>query len=123
MAQYSNSIKKKLCEMICTENKSTIKTARAYNVPLKTLEKWITAYNKNNHCFDENAITNDFHLIADSPINDNFLHNYDDLSDKQLKDLLMKKDIEICRLKKNYQVSKDTSGKKVFVTFLKKNTK
>lgn len=123
MAQYSNSIKKKLCEMICVKHKSTIKTAKAYDIPLKTLEKWITAYYKDNHCFDEELVTNDFHLISDSPINDTYQQNYDDLSNKQLKDLLMKKDIEICRLKKNYQVRKDSSGKKVFVTFLKKNTK
>ena len=52
MAQYSNSIKKKLAQLICVDGKSTIKTARDYNVPLKTLEKWITAYNKDNRCFD-----------------------------------------------------------------------
>ena len=30
--------------------------AREFNVPLKTVEKWITAYNKDNHCFDEENI-------------------------------------------------------------------
>ena len=49
---YNTELKKKLCELICLHNASTIKTAEEYNVPLKTLEKWITAYNKNNHCFD-----------------------------------------------------------------------
>lgn len=125
MSQYSNSIKKKLCEMICLQHKSTIKTAKAYDVPLKTLEKWITAYNKNNHYFDEEILIDDFHLIKDFPYdnNNNVSLNYNDLEKEELMDLLMKKDIEITRLKKNYQVIKNGTGKKVFVTFFKKNTK
>ena len=49
---YSTNIKKKLCEDICIHNASTIKTAKNYNIPLKTLEKWITAFNKDSHCFN-----------------------------------------------------------------------
>lgn len=45
-SQYKISLKKKLCEDICINGKSTIKTAKEYGVPLKTLEKWITAFNK-----------------------------------------------------------------------------
>lgn len=123
MPQYSNSLKKKLCERICLHGKSTIKTSRDFNVPLKTLEKWITAYNKNKHLFDEEPVSNDFHLISDSPINTNNYLNYDDLSNEELKTILMKKDIEIARLKKNYQVLNDGTEKKVFITFSKKNTK
>lgn len=123
MTQYKNSIKKKLCELICLNGKSTIKTAEEFNVPLKTLEKWITSYHKNNHCFDEDIIYNDFHIISDSPINNNNDVNYDELSNDDLKTLLMKKDIEIARLKKNYQVVKDGMGQKVFITFFKKNMK
>ena len=122
MAQYSNSIKKKLAELICVDGNSTIKTARDYNVPLKTLEKWITAYNKNPHCFDEKIVYNDFHIISDSTVDDEII-NYDHLSPNELKTLLMKKDIQIARLKKNYQVTKDGLGRKVFITFFKKNTK
>lgn len=122
MPQYSNSIKKKITQLICVHGKSTIKTANEYDIPLKTLEKWITAYNKNSHCFDEEIVYNDFHIISDSTINDEII-NYDNLSDIELKTLLMKKDIEIARLKKNYQVTNDGMGKKVFITFFKKNTK
>ena len=43
---YTILLKKKLCEEICLKHASTIKTAEEYNIPLKTLEKWITAYNK-----------------------------------------------------------------------------
>jgi len=54
---YNIELKKKLCYNICINGDSTIKTAEEFNVPLKTLEKWITAYNKDEHCFDENYIS------------------------------------------------------------------
>ena len=112
-------LKKKLCEEICFNHVSTIKTAEEYNVPLKTLEKWITAFNKDNHCFDPKIeFINDFKLI-NIPKDD----CYDDLSIDELKNILMKKDIEITRLKKGYLVKEGGMGEKVFVTFSKKNTK
>ena len=116
---YSNILKKKLCEDICIHKKSTIKTAEDYAIPLKTLEKWITAYNKNPNCFDSNDLIDDFCLI--DPINSNEL--YDDMSNEELKLQLMKKDIEIARLKKGYMVEGGGTEKKVFTTFYKKNMK
>lgn len=120
---YNTELKKKLCELICLNHASTIKTAEEYNVPLKTLEKWITAYNKNPHCFDSKIeFVNDFKFINNS--NDsNSNYNYDDLSLDELKKQLMKKDIEIARLKKGYLVKEGGMEQKVFVTFSKKNTK
>lgn len=50
--QYNINLKEKICTDICINGKPTIKTAEEYNIPLKTLEKWITAFNKDNHCFD-----------------------------------------------------------------------
>ena len=50
---YNIELKKKLCYNICINGDSTIKTAEEFNVPLKTLEKWITAFNKNSHYFDK----------------------------------------------------------------------
>lgn len=117
--QYNRQLKKKLCESICIYGASTLKTANEYNIPIKTLEKWITSYNKDNHCFDPIIETsNDFSLINsfDSP-------DYNDLSIDELKNIIMKKDIEIARLKKNYTVKEGGTEKKVFVTFSKKNTK
>ena len=73
--------------------KSTIKTAEDYSIPLKTLEKWITSYNKNPNCFDFNDLIDDFRLIE--PINSSKL--YDNMSNEELKLQLMKKDIEIAR--------------------------
>ena len=57
MKKYTYEFKKKLCKMVCINHNSTCKTAKEYGVPLKTLEKWITAYNKNNHVFDDNYKT------------------------------------------------------------------
>ena len=117
---YNIELKKKLCELICLNNASTIKTAEEYNVPLKTLEKWITAFNKDSHCFDSKVeVVNDFKIINNSPSES----DYDDLSPEDFKTILMKKDIEIARLKKGYLVKEGGMGKKVFVTFSKKNTK
>ncbi len=50
---YENSLKKKIVKLIVECGAPTKRTAEGYNIPLKTLEKWITAYNKNNHCFDD----------------------------------------------------------------------
>ena len=55
--KYNNDFKSMLVNFIVNEKHSTIKTAEQFNVPLKTLEKWITAYNKNNHVFDDNYKT------------------------------------------------------------------
>lgn len=118
-AQYKNSLKKKLCIDICLNGKSTLKTAEAYSIPLKTLEKWITAFNKNNTCFDEEPEHSDFKIL-NYPVDDTI---YDDMSNEELKKLLMKKDIELARLKKNYQVITNGSGEKEFITFSKKNMK
>lgn len=94
---YTIYLKRKLCKNICLNGKSTIKTAQEYNIPLKTLEKWITAFNKDNHCFDPKLENSDFKKI-DSLISK---VSYDDMSNEELKQQLMKKDIEIARLKKD----------------------
>ncbi len=110
--QYKNILKKKLCEEICFDGKSTIRTANAYSIPLKTLEKWITAFNKSQHCFDSDAVS-DFHFVN----SDNLLPNYDDMSNEELKKQLLKKDIELARLKKGYMVKEGRMGRKEFITF------
>lgn len=117
--QYNRELKKKLCEDICINHSSTLKTADEYNIPIKTLEKWVTAFNKDNHCFDPIIETvNDFSLLNNSDFID-----YNNLSSEELKKIIMKKDIEIARLKKAYTVKGGGMEKKVFITFSKKNTK
>lgn len=51
--KYTNDFKKKTCELIIIKNNSTSKIANELNIPLKTVEKWITLYNKNRYCFDD----------------------------------------------------------------------
>ena len=46
-----------IVELIIIQGHSTSKSAEEFNVPLKTLENWITAYNKDNHCFDHDYIS------------------------------------------------------------------
>lgn len=96
-----------------------MKTANEYGIPLKTVEKWITAFNKDNHCFDPKIENVDFKFV--NSFGDN--SSYEDMSVEDLKKNLMKKDIEIARLKKGYLVKEGGMGEKVFVTFSKKNTK
>lgn len=117
--QYQKSLKKKVCEEICIEKKSTIRTAENYGVPLKTVENWITAYNRNAHCFDSEDDSNGFKILGNTSITE----AYDDFSTEELKLQLLKKDIEIARLKKGYLVKGDGQGEKEFVIFSKKNTK
>lgn len=116
---YNRELKKKLCEEICINHASTLKTANNYNIPVKTLEKWITAFNKDNHCFNPIIeVVNDFELI-------NNIENTDqsELSSEELKTIIMRKDIEIARLKKAYTVKGGGTEKKVFITISKKNMK
>lgn len=54
---YDTEFKKMAVELIKISNQSTSKTAKDLNIPLKTLEKWITAYNKNSHIFDSDYIS------------------------------------------------------------------
>lgn len=118
--KYNRELKKELCEKICINKDSTTNTANEYGIPIKTLEKWITAYNKDNHCFDPIIET-----VTDIKIINNINNtiDYNDLSNEELKHELMKKDIMIERLKKNYSVKEGGMGQKVFTTFSKKNTR
>ncbi len=54
---YSTEFKKMAAELVCISKQSTTKTAKDLNIPLKTLEKWITAYNKDNKIFDSDYIS------------------------------------------------------------------
>ena len=56
-SSYSRDFKKMLVELIVIQGHSTSKSADEFNVPLKTLENWITAYNKDNHCFDPDYVS------------------------------------------------------------------
>ena len=55
--KYDNNFKSMIVNLICIEKHSTINTALNFNIPLKTVEKWITAFNKDNHCFDQDYLS------------------------------------------------------------------
>lgn len=50
--KYSNQFRKMICQKICEEKKSTSKTAKYFNVSVKTVEKWVTAFHQDSTCFD-----------------------------------------------------------------------
>lgn len=50
--KYEKSFKSMVVDLIVNKKHPTLKTAQQFDIPLKTLEKWITAYNKDNRCFD-----------------------------------------------------------------------
>lgn len=80
--KYNSELKKELCEKICLNKISTIKTANEYNIPIKTLEKWINVYNKDNHCFDPIIET-----VTDIRIINN-INNSIDYNDLSLNNLI-----------------------------------
>lgn len=54
---YSRDFKSMLVSLIKDDHHSTIQTAERFGVPLKTLEKWITAFNKDNKVFQANYLS------------------------------------------------------------------
>ncbi len=49
--KYANEFKYQVVDLICNKHASTSLTADSFNVPLKTVEKWVTAYNKDNNVY------------------------------------------------------------------------
>lgn len=62
--RYSRQFRKMIAELIWVQNEGTIKTAEEFGVPLKTVENWVTAYNKDPHCFDDDYISTEQQLEA-----------------------------------------------------------
>lgn len=54
---YSKNFKAMIINLIANEKHSTLATAKQFNIPLKTLEKWITAYNKDHNVFNEDYLS------------------------------------------------------------------
>jgi transposase-like protein len=50
--KYSKQLKASVINEIINKHRSTSKVAAELNIPLKTVEKWITLYNKDNTIFD-----------------------------------------------------------------------
>lgn len=50
--EYSKEYKGMIVKLIKVENNSTSRIAEQFNIPLKTVEGWITAYNKNKKIYN-----------------------------------------------------------------------
>ena len=51
MNKYDDYLKYAIVNLICNHNQSTQQIADQFDIPLKTIENWVTAYNKDNNCF------------------------------------------------------------------------
>lgn len=54
---YDKNFKAMIVNLICNEGHSTIRTAEQFEIPLKTIEKWITAYHKDPNVFNEGYLS------------------------------------------------------------------
>ena len=54
---YEKEFTKTAVERVMKDGKSTSQTAKEFDIPLKTFEKWITAYRKNNKVFSREYIS------------------------------------------------------------------
>lgn len=88
--KYDKNFKNMIVNLICNEKHSTIKTAEQFDIPLKTIEKWVTAFNKDNHCFDADYKTQS-QIIDDLKHEVNKLKKDNDILKKTIS-LLAKKD-------------------------------
>lgn len=54
---YDNDFKSMIVNLIVNEHHSTSKTSQQFDIPLKTVEHWVTSFNKDNHCFDSDYLS------------------------------------------------------------------
>ena len=60
---YDRNFKSMIINLIVNEKHSTSATAKQFDIPLKTLEKWITAYNKDPNVFNEDYLSKEQQII------------------------------------------------------------
>lgn len=56
---YDRSFKNMIVKLICVDKHSTKGTALQFDIPLKTVEKWVSSYNKDIHVFDDDYLSSD----------------------------------------------------------------
>lgn len=89
---YANDLKRRICHKICDQKQSRSKVAEEYQVPLKTVENWITAYYRDKHVFDrpDDYISNQYKRRR---------IRYDYMSEEEMIQELKRKDTMIQYLK------------------------
>lgn len=115
---YSNSIRQEVCESIVVAECSIAETSKKFNIPETTIRDWLSKFKKDPYCFSRDYFEKQW-------FENKQLYNSGEYLEMDQKDLLkelMKKDIEIARLKKGYCV-KGVGAKKEFVTSFKRNMK
>ena len=60
--KYRLEFKKMACELLNKYDNSPIRVARELSVPIKTYEKWIQSFKKNERCFDEEEVNFEIEL-------------------------------------------------------------
>lgn len=108
---YPNILKDEVCTMICDNGASTTYVADLYNIPLKTIEKWVTAYNKNPQHYKQKA---SFYRPANKESGSK--KKYADMNKEELRVELMRRDVELERIKKGYTV-RESGGKREYGIF------
>lgn len=54
--KYRLEFKRMACELLNKYDNSPSRVAAELSIPIKTYEKWIHFYKKDEHCFDEEAV-------------------------------------------------------------------
>lgn len=88
--KYSKELKACVVYQICELGKSTSKTAQEYNIPVKTVENWVTKYNKNKNVFNT-AKLSDGERIAKLEKENQMLRQSNEVLKKTL--ILLSKDV------------------------------
>lgn len=102
MKLYSNDLKKIVCHRICDDKEKICDISKELNLPVKTIEKWVTLYRRDPTSF--NGIDN--YEFAKRKIH---AARYDDLDKKSLIAELKRKDsrieyLESVIVSKDYQI-------------------
>ena len=88
--KYEKNFKAMIVNLIINEKHSTIGTAKQFDIPLKTVEKWITAYNKDSNVFNADYLSKE-QQIAELKKKISSLERDNDILKKTIT-LLAKKD-------------------------------
>lgn len=112
---YSKEFREKVCNEYLNSGITRKDLAEKYNIPFETFKGWMKRYYANGH--NINGTTKQYGNMIESS-------DYNKMTQDELKLELIKKDIEIERLKKNYAVKVNpTTGEKEYIIYNDKTTK